>query len=884
MSESSVSPNEKPAETAQAAGTPAAPEAAPAAAGGAASAPAPASGEASPEAAAPAAEAGFGAAASAPESEPVSEPAPAAAPAAAADSAAEHEAVVEANAAAAVDAVLAAQAVAVPETAAEPAPGPVQDFEPVDVSPKERFSYTQNRELSWLQFDKRVLEEALDSTVPLYERLKFVAIFESNLTEFFMVRVGSLLDLELLDPDTRDNKSDMTAAEQLDAIYDEVRPLVAERDEIYRRIRSALTEYGIEELDLEALAKPERKFARDYFKQSLRPILSPQVVDSRHPFPFLRNGTLYVIAPLVEEDGTKVMGIVPVPDEAPDFVRDPASPMHFVRTEQIIAHNMGKLFDIYKTGKPCVICVTRNADISFDEEKFSDDEGDFRLHVSKLLKKRKRLNPVRLQVQGKLDGKLRDMLLEYLGLTEDQLYVSPEPISLQGVYAFEKRLTPELKAMLCHPHFSPRPSQEFDMGRSILDQVEERDRILFYPYDSMEPFLRMLSEAASDPTVISMKITLYRVASDSRVAQALAEAAENGKDVTVLMELRARFDEANNIDWSERLEEAGCNIIYGMENYKCHSKLCLITRRKPDGKLVKISQVGTGNYNEKTARLYTDLCLCTADEKIGQDAVSFFQNMLIGNLNGSYDRLLVAPVSMKRTIIKGIERETAKGPEGRIMMKCNSVTERDVIDKLVVASKAGVRIDMNVRGICCLVPGIEGKTENIHVRSIVGQFLEHSRIYCFGTGDDMLMYISSADLMTRNLVHRVEVACPILDPRVRDSISVFLEKIFADNTKARELQSDGSYVFVERAEGEQSFTMHDWCVKNPLQQPPATLAKPVERAQAKQAPKPAGKSADKSASARPAAVKAEGASAEAQPQKKKKKGFFARLFGGGKKE
>ena len=764
---------------------------------------------------------------------------------------------------------------AVPPEAPEPEPAALCQLE-------DRFSYTQNRELSWLQFDKRVLEEGLDENVPLYERLKFVAIFESNLDEFFMVRVGSLTDMLAIDPEGRDNKSNMTAAEQLDAVHEAVQPLVAERDEIYAQLAAELAEHGIEEMDLNAVSKQERKFARTFFKEQLRPILSPQVVDSRHPFPFLRNKELYVVCPLTEEDGTKVTGIVPVPDEVPAYVRDPDSPLRYVRTEQVIAHNVKKLFDIYKTGTPCIVSVTRNADISFDEEKFADDEGDFRLHVSKLLKKRTRLAPVRLEVQGELDEDVKATLLERLKLDDKQVYVTKAPISLQGVYSFEKVLDPALKSELCYPPFSPRASAEFDMGRSLLEQIEERDRILFYPYDSIDPFLRMLAEAAQDPSVISVKITLYRVASDSRVAQHLIEAAENGKEVTVLMELRARFDEANNIDWSERLEEAGCNIIYGMENYKCHSKLCLITRRKPDGSLVKISQVGTGNYNEKTARLYTDLSLFTADEGIGQDAVTFFQNMLIGNLNGSYEKLLVAPVSIKRTILELIDREIAKGPEGRVIFKANSVTERGIIDKLVQASNASVQVDMNIRGICCLVPGLAGKTENIHVRSIVGQFLEHSRIYVFGKGDDMQMYVSSADLMTRNLVHRVEVACPVLDARLREAILLFLEKIFADNAKARTLLPDGTYVPVQGDGGR--FVMHDWCVAHPLQAPaPAAAARPAPGHAVRKPP-----AARKAAKAQPAAAgkapaspqpAASGQAVAPKAPEPEKKGFFSRLFG-----
>ncbi|MGI6033350.1 MAG: polyphosphate kinase 1 [Coriobacteriales bacterium] len=687
---------------------------------------------------------------------------------------------------------------------------------------KRDFSYTQNRELSWLEFNHRVLDEALDETVPLYERLKFIAIFDSNLDEFFMVRVGSLTDLTFIDPDDRENKSNMTAAEQIDAINAAVKPLIKLRNETYKKVMGELAAYGVEELDLEEMSKKERKFARDYYREYLVPILSPQVIDARHPFPHLRNKDLYVATMLTDEDGSKTFGLVPVPDEVPGIISDPENPLHFVRTEQVIKHNIGKLFGIYKAENPVIISVTRNADISFDEEKFADDESDYRLHVSNLLKKRNRLNPVRLEIQGNPDKALRNELMNRLKLDKSQVYIFDSPISIQDCYSFEGKLEPSLKSELCYPPFAPRNSKVFDQNKPILDQVETRDRLLFYPYDSMEPFLRMLQEAAIDPTVASIKITVYRLASESRVAQHLIEAAENGKDVTVLMELRARFDEANNIDWSQRLEEAGCTIIYGMENYKCHSKICLITRRKGD-RVINITQIGTGNYNEKTAKLYTDLCMFTADETIGNDAVNFFQNMLIGNLNGAYESLLVAPATMKQTIMSLIDREISKGDKGRILIKANSVTERDIIDELAAASQAGVHIRMNIRGICCLLPGIEGKTDNILVRSIVGQFLEHSRIYCFGEGDDMQLYISSADLMTRNLVHRVEVAAPIHDPDLRASICLYLEKIFADNTKARTLMPDGSYVHV--ADGPEAalmkddapFCLHDWCIEHPLQ-------------------------------------------------------------------
>ena len=684
------------------------------------------------------------------------------------------------------------------------------------------YSYTQNRELSWLQFDRRVLEEALDPSVPLFERLKFISIFCTNLDEFFMVRVGSLMDLSIIAPDIRENKTNMTPREQLEAVFAAVRPLVEERDEIYAKVVADLEEHGFKELELDKLSKKERKFARDYYRECIRPVLSPQVVDERHPFPHLRNKELYIATLLSEEDGSQHLGIVPVPDNIAPIICDPDEPLHFVRAEKLIAHHIKKIFDIYETSEPCIVSVTRNADISFDEEKFSDDEGDYRLHVSRLLKKRNRLNPVRLEVEGSPEKLLITGLLKRLKLTKNQMYTYDAPINLDWVFGLERRVSAKEKDKLCYSPSVPRASKEFDLNRSIMAQVEERDRLLFYPYDSIDPFLRMLQEAATDPDVLSIKITVYRLASESRVAQHLAEAAENGKEVTVLMELRARFDEANNIDWSGRLEEAGCNIIYGMENYKCHSKVCLITKRSDDG-VTYITQIGTGNYNEKTARLYTDLSLMTADAEIGRDAVTFFQNMLIGNLNGYYRRLLVAPVAIKRTILKLIDREIAKGPEGRITLKCNSVTERDIIDRLAKASQAGVQVRMNIRGICCILPGIEGKTDNIHVRSIVGQFLEHSRIFVFGEGDDMRMYVGSADLMTRNLVHRVEVAVPITTRRAREAIMLFLDKIFEDNVKARTLEANGEYTMVAESRDkdmcpcEKSFSMQDWCIEYPMQ-------------------------------------------------------------------
>ena len=654
------------------------------------------------------------------------------------------------------------------------------------------YSYTQNRELSWLQFDRRVLEEALDPSVPLFERLKFISIFCTNLDEFFMVRVGSLMDLSIIAPDIRENKTNMTPREQLEAVFAAVRPLVEERDEIYAKVVADLEEHGFKELELDKLSKKERKFARDYYRECIRPVLSPQVVDERHPFPHLRNKELYIATLLSEEDGSQHLGIVPVPDNIAPIICDPDEPLHFVRAEKLIAYHIKKIFDIYETSEPCIVSVTRNADISFDEEKFSDDEGDYRLHVSRLLKKRNRLNPVRLEVEGKPEKLLIAGLLKRLKLTKEQMYSYDAPINLDWAFGLERRVGVKERGALSYAPFVPRASKEFDLGRSIIEQVEERDRLLFFPYDSIDPFLRMLQEAATDPDVLSIKITVYRLASESRVAQHLAEAAENGKEVTVLMELRARFDEQNNIQWAERMEEAGCTILYGTEGFKVHSKICLITRRER-GKIQYITQVGTGNYNEKTAKQYTDLCLMTARPELGEDAAVLFRNMAIANLDGDYKQLLVSPFQLRDKVLELMGREIKKGPEGYIFLKLNSITDRKLIDKLAEASQAGVEVVMNVRGICCIRPGIPGLTDHITIFSIVGRYLEHTRIYRFGRGDNADLFISSADFMTRNTERRVEVACPIYDLSVRRKIHQILDACLKDTLKARQMRSDGSY-------------------------------------------------------------------------------------------
>ncbi|WP_295581266.1 polyphosphate kinase 1 [uncultured Oscillibacter sp.] len=645
-------------------------------------------------------------------------------------------------------------------------------------------SYTQDRELSWLQFNQRVLEEAADETVPLMERLRFLSIFTSNLDEFFMVRVGSLLDLNVLDPETRDNKGGRTPGQQLAAIYAAVGPLIRRRDGIYAQVSRALAERGVEDVPYEALRGAEREYIRGYYRENIRPLLSPQIIDPSHPFPHLKNKALYAAA-LLRDGERLLLGIVGVPETAPAVLELPARPGAFVRTETVLSHYLRKIFKIYAVEEQAVAAVTRNADISFDE-RFDEEDLDLRSHMARLLRQRDRLAPVRLEMQGEAP-RLLEQLLRRLKLEAAQSYVSTCPLSLG--YAYQLTADP---ALFYPPHAPQWPSY-LRRETPMWDQVRQRDVLLFYPYHAMQPFLDLLKEAAADPKVLSIQITVYRLARKSAVVKHLCAAAENGKAVTVLVELRARFDEQNNITWARELEEAGCRILYGPTGYKCHAKLCLLTRREKGG-LSYITQVGTGNYNEKTAGLYTDFCLMSASPALAADAVAFFQNMLIGDLRGSYQKLLVAPVSLKQTLLRLIDGEIARGERGRILIKANSVTERDLIDKLSQASRAGVRVDLIVRGICCLVPGIPGKTDHITVTSLVGRFLEHSRIYCFGEGALRQVYLSSADIMTRNQERRVEVACPVESRELKDFLWAYLERILADNVKARRLLPDGSYV------------------------------------------------------------------------------------------
>ena len=659
---------------------------------------------------------------------------------------------------------------------------------------KEMQNYTQNRELSWLKFNQRVLEEAKDSSVPLLERMKFVSIFTSNLDEFFMIRVGSLYDMSLTDNSTIDSRSGMNPKEQLDAIFAAVAPLYKERDKTYSEIKKLLNPYGVCGLSIKELEQQEKKYVKKYFKDQILPILSPQIVDANHPFPHLLNKELYVIASL-KQNGTSMIGIVPVPQFVSDILYLPGHDIRYIRMEKVIMEYLDVVFDKYEVSNKNYICVTRNADVSPDDEALEIND-DFRLLMQETIHKRRRMAVVRMETAEPLDKELEKYFCDKFKITPAQIYRTKMPMKLDYIFSIMDKVPASLKRSLIDEPFTPQPSRYLTDGK-VIPQVKKKDILLSYPYESMDPFLRMIKEAAYDPTVLTIRITIYRLAKKARLVEYLCAAAENGKEVTVLIELRARFDEQNNIDWSERLEEAGCRVIYGFEGYKVHSKICLITYRNRNN-IEYITQVGTGNYNEKTATMYTDVSLITADKGIGEDAAVFFKNMSIGNLNGSYQHIIVSPTSLKPKVLSLMDEEIKKGTNGRIIMKMNSVTDVDFIQKVSEASNAGVKVNLIVRGICCILPGVKGYTENLRVTSIVGRYLEHPRIFLFGTGADQKIYIGSADMMTRNTEKRVEVACPVYDETIRKQLTHMLKIMLADNVKARELKSDGKYYMKEK--------------------------------------------------------------------------------------
>lgn len=653
-----------------------------------------------------------------------------------------------------------------------------------------------NRELSWLKFNERVLEEAENPEVPLCERMTFVSIYQSNLDEFFRVRVGSLQDQMLISTEIRENKTKMTSAEQIRAIIKEVKKLNQRKDKAYEKLMKKIEEYGITLINHASAKSEEKKFLEKYFMKEIMPLSSPTIVGKRQPFPFLKNGEIYAVVVLETRNKKERIGIIPCSNNMlTRMVELPGGKGRYMLIEDLILHYIGKVFKGYKVKGKSLLRVVRNADI--DADAAYDEDLDYREFMEDLMKQRKKLSPVRIDLSREMDETVVDALCRYLDVTPDRVFRSEAPLDVSFVFQLQDLLRRNTE--LFYEKRVPQKSPEFKDGQSILQQITQEDKLLSYPYDSIRPFLKMLTEAAEDDSVISIKMILYRLAKQSKVIEALCEAAENGKEVVVLVELRARFDEENNIRWSRMLEEAGCQIIYGLEHYKVHSKLCLITRRGENG-IQYITQIGTGNYNEKTARLYTDLSLMTANEQIGMDAARVFQALAKGEVVEDMEHLLVAPKCLQSKVIEKIEEQIQKQKNGEtayIGLKMNSLTDKRIIDKLIDASKAGVKIDMIVRGICCLIPGVEGETENIHVISVVGRFLEHSRIYIFGNGEEAQYYIGSADFMTRNTVKRVEVAAPVYSERLKKRLQDLFDLMLSDNKKARKEDAKGTYSVVE---------------------------------------------------------------------------------------
>ncbi|OLR59580.1 polyphosphate kinase [Anaerostipes sp. 494a] len=652
-----------------------------------------------------------------------------------------------------------------------------------------------NRELSWLKFNERVLEEAENKNVPLCERLTFASIYQSNLDEFFMVRVGSLIDQMLIDKNMKENKTKMTPVEQLQAIMPQVRKLNRRKDMVYEEIMDQLEEYGIKLVNFQKISKKESEYLREYFNEEMAPLISPTIIGKRQPFPFLKNKEIYAVAVLETKSGKEKLAIIPCGNGVfQRLVKLPNSD-EYILSEEMILHYVPRVFKGYHVKAKALIRITRNADI--DADAMYDEDLDYRDFMVELIKKRKKLAPVRLELSKEMDGEIINTLCEYLDLDPDYVFQNRTPLDLSFVFVIQDILRKE--SSLFFKKRVPQKSVQFNDDEPIMDQIAQKDKLLSYPYESMKPFLKLLQEAANDKDVVSIKMTLYRVAKQSKIVETLIEAAENGKEVTILVELKARFDEENNIVWSRRLENAGCRVIYGLDGYKVHSKLCLITR-KTEGHVGYITQIGTGNYNEKTSRLYTDLSLMTANVDIALEAADVFQSLSMGETVDSTNHLMVAPNCLQNKVLHLIDEEIAHAQAGEkayIGLKMNSLTDKKIMEKLIEASCAGVKIDMIVRGICCLIPGVKGKTENIKVTSIVGRFLEHSRIYIFGVQGREKIYIASADFMTRNTLRRVEVAAPIYDNDIKMQLNEMFITMLSDNQKAREEDSEGNYKICE---------------------------------------------------------------------------------------
>lgn len=669
--------------------------------------------------------------------------------------------------------------------------------------------YTQNREVSWIRFNERVLDEAQDKTVMPFEKTKFISIFVSNLTEFFMVRIGSLTDLSILKKDFRDNKTDMTAGEQIDTVLEMLPQLYKKKDELYKAIREELKEYGVIGKSYKELSSDEKKYVINYFHNEFMPLLSPQIIDSSHPFPFLENDRLYVFLSLSMKKKMSY-ALVPIRNDFPEFIRlKSANSFTFILTWEILLELVEELFHGFTVEYKTIINVTRNFDFSeADADEIRDEFENYKDYMKAVIKRRTRQQAVRLETSQALKGDAEKFLLEKLNLEAKSVFTSESPIRMAYVFTLEKALPSAIKAKICNKTFLPRQIAENEASK--MSMIEKKDVMLFYPFDDMKLFLDLIKEAANDKRVFSIKITIYRLAKNSKLVQYLANASENGIDVTVVMELKARFDEENNINYSDVLYNAGCNILFGFEQYKIHSKICLISYRDKN-KIKYITQIGTGNYNESTSKQYTDLSLITANEGIGLDANDFFKNIATGQLNGKYANLIQSPSSLKNKILYLMDLEKEKGSEGRIFFKMNSLTDKDIIEKLVECSNAGVKIKMIIRGICCILPKVKSYTENIEIRSIVGRFLEHPRIYVFGKGADALYYISSADFMTRNTERRVEVGVPIHDKTIREKIQKYLDVQMLDNIKGRTMKSNGE--LKKLPEGDGWLSSQDYCME-----------------------------------------------------------------------
>lgn len=656
-----------------------------------------------------------------------------------------------------------------------------------------------NREISWLKFNERVLEEAESDKNPLCERLSFVSIYQSNLDEFFMVRVGSLIDQMLLDKNIRDNKTDMTAEEQLDAVLEMVRILNERKDSVYGKLMGRLEEHNIRIVNFRNIGKTENEHLEEYFNSEIAPFLAPVIVGDRQPFPFLKNKDIYAAAVLQKKSGKKKIGIIPCGSGViPRLIEVGKNSGTYILSEELILHFVPQVFKEYTVKSKSLLRVTRNADI--DADALYDEDLDYREFMADIIRRRKRLSPVRLELSRELDDEIVDRFCGYMDIERKYVFRNISPLDISFVFELQDEL--RQKAELFYPRRVPQRSAQFISDRPVLEQIKAGDKLLAYPFDSIKPFLTMLHEAAADKDVVSIKMTLYRVAKNSEVINALIEAAENGKQVLVLVELKARFDEENNIEWSRRLEAAGCTVIYGLNGFKVHSKLCLITKNV-NGNPEYYTQIGTGNYNEKTSRIYTDLSLMTADSIIGRNANDVFTALASDTTVKESAELLVAPNCLQNRVIEMIDEQIVlarNGEEAYIGIKINSLTDKRIMEELIKASQAGVKIELAVRGICCLIPGVSGETENIRVVSVVGRFLEHSRIYIFGRGEIAKIYIASADFMTRNTLRRVEVAAPIYDERIRSQIVYMFNTIMSDNVQARELKSDGNYIRVENDE------------------------------------------------------------------------------------